>query len=444
MHVDPSRVLAPVLTARPPAAANWRAGELLFARVIGPATPNSSAASGHALLRIGTQLVSAHSRVPLVPGEVLPLRVTRLQPQPLLRVEQKPALAPAVSHALAESLPRQLDTAQFARLFRTLVTITPASTAATQTTTPSASPPGVAAEVVTAARTLIRSVPPAAEVLAPRTLAAVLSGIARADLNAVNTATMRSPGVATRPLTAPPARAEATALPVRYDTALARLADVLHAQPTSTASARDRLASPAPAPRLPTQSTHADPMTVRDVRPAAATATPARTSPPQSAAAAGGNGTLAPDMIALTELVDGALARLRGQQLLALHHQPANPLPLAVDLPVAWRERIDLWHFEFEHPPEELSSPDDGVGVRLLLQLDAERAVEAAISLRGGCIRVTLDSSSGALREALRAHLDMLAQQLEQQGLSAGTLRVAQLPAPPASGPRAPLVRERA
>lgn len=128
----------------------------------------------------------------------------------------------------------------------------------------------------------------------------------------------------------------------------------------------------------------------------------------------------------LRELVDGAIARIRTQQIASLQQPGPALAPLLVDLPVRDGDRVDLWHFDFERDGEAAS--EDGTAARaavtLTLQLSDTHAVHARIAVRGDSVSVRIGADESALQTLMARHRDTLAHNLAQRGLEVAAVTV--------------------
>jgi flagellar hook-length control protein FliK len=135
---------------------------------------------------------------------------------------------------------------------------------------------------------------------------------------------------------------------------------------------------------------------------------------PEQGSAAAAAGTVAPAAFSSVSAFTGAT------QLATNSTAPVAPsgAPAQFSLPVPVHQQV------FTAVSPLLRAADGSYGVRLQLHPQDLGAVQVIVDVRHGEISIQMHSTDAAARDALRGGLSDLRQQLEGQGLSAGSMEV--------------------
>jgi len=412
MSIQMPLVAAPVLqVARQGGLQAWSVGQLLDAEVIDGGGENYTS------LRIGARTVTASGGDGLVPGQALRVRVAAVGETIVLKVlpgasSGGDARAAVLDQALARTLPRQASRAEAQALFAGLV-----DAARGRASAPAAPLPA-------AATAALRALPAAAALTTPASLARALDAAA----------------------TPTEARLANLGRPASPDTLTSDLRVVL-------AGVRDAVVNtPHAPPRLPVQETTTTTTTARpphDARRPAEGAAGARESTPPTTNAVTATGLGA---TALSDLVDGVIARLEAHQIANAQQATTTAAPgFGLELPILRGDTVDWLSFDYT-PREGAGDTADGPAampgratVTLRLDLGDGLAFQARVHLLGDGMSVRLGSPDLDYNEALAEHREELAAAMAAHGLELAELVVAPLEATAAlPRRRAPLIDTRA
>jgi len=427
MEITPSLLSGQVtLTATPKELRNWQVGQVLKAVV--SATPTVDTA----VLRVGTQTLTARMSFPVQPGQVLELQVQTLGQQPQLQAVIPSLPENPVQAALRAALPRQDGLAPLlanvALLARTPV-------------------PPLPDLVTQALRTLFKRAPE------PRQLATA-DGLRQA---VQRSGTFLEPSLAREAQGGAPAQPQhdlkAALLNLRHALreAVARPAASPPAETPSAAG--DKPPSPPPASAAPQTAA----VTTRAIATALETQTPPPLpdSHPQAQARAAANLQLldadpSANLQRLLHQTEGALARLQLSQLSSQHvdHDGTPPMWL-LEIPLRQGDRMDILQLRVERDAAQAdgdaASPHRW-SVELALALDGLGPLYARVGVQGEQVSTVWWAERPEAARMVRGNLDELETRLNRAGLTPTQL-LCHEGAPPSNRkrtPNAPLLDEKA
>ena len=374
-----------VLTPTPTLPTTWQLGDVLSARVIGRNSQNSIR------LEIEHRTLVARSNLPARPGQKLALQVAALGDTVVLKL--RPDISAARSsplhQALARDLPRhasQIETLQVLRQLTQLTAPTaksPEQRLDIQNSGPSAPSPPLNTPAAASLRLLMHAFVNAIPSSAVAENPPVLRELIRQSMRPLEQKLLHLGRNDSRAAE----RALGTDLRVLFGRAM-RSMDL--SAPSRAYISTPRTNTP---PSKPAQARQTESRT-NDLW---------RSRQPQVSG----------------DQLDGALARSRAQQLIALQSTNNTATPLVADVAVRHDNMIDLWHFEV--------APDNGRGkvgakasrgcIKLRLQLSDTIAFDAEISGNDQALSVRVGAHDQAFATIIRNNLGALRQRLEQQGM---------------------------
>ncbi len=119
----------------------------------------------------------------------------------------------------------------------------------------------------------------------------------------------------------------------------------------------------------------------------------------------------------LKQQVEGSLARINTNQLLNAEAAQQGLSSWLIELPIRQEERAELLRFKFEREPNSQAGGESNWTVAVAMDLGAQGALHAQISLFGKRLNVQLRCESTALLSALDQQLETLKDALRMQGL---------------------------
>jgi hypothetical protein len=391
MQVNLSGINLEIPRATPLPIRNWMLGQLLDASVIGRDGENSIR------LKVGGTEVRAATALPLQKGENLTLRVTQLRPVVTLtpaRAAESPE-AERVRAAINQALPRQRPLLPLLERLSAISTQSPSRPGEVAT---AGRLPGAIAE---AAQRILQTIPSFSEVSDAKRLPAAVH---RLGLFAESTVQHR--------LT----RSEAT-LPERdLKWQLLRLRGLVRGTANQAAATGQR----------PEQATGQQ--------------QPAAKAPTRIASAPVGGGTKpitaaeprvdVESVRVLSQLVDGAIAKIESNQLKAVSALLDGEYQLTLDLPIALEDSHKVIQLKVSREAgEQRSGESTSASTVVVIEIPVTEgaALRAVVTLNAENVTVKLWSEDAELRRTIALQRDMLADRLRNNGLDTVNISIVEL-----------------
>lgn len=369
-------------------------GQILDASVIGRDGKNSIR------LRIDGAEVRAATALPLQKGERLTLRVTQLKPVVTLSpaLERPSPERAQVRSALVKTLPRQQP---LQPLLEHLSALSKSRTAQSADHGPSGRLPATLAE---AANRVLRTVPSLAEISNAARLPSVLR---RAGLFAEST-------VAQQQQPAPGAnRVEPPVTDLKWQ--LLRLRGELDKAANRVVQRDQALTNAAPETQLATKprSSAAQRATVQNSITQITMESDAEAEPIRK----------------LSQLVDGAIARIETNQLKAVSALLDADVQVALDIPVAVKGSHEVIRLQIsrDSPEPDGATVAETTTIVIEVPVDNDAVMRAVINMAGEDLTVKLWSTNAGLRQTIAVNRESLAQRLRANGLDNVSIALVEL-----------------